>query len=79
MAILARAVVSRLLHEPTLKLKGASADGESYVYVQALRELFGLEPDGPAAASEAAAADDSGAHSADVASLEDRRRRRSSG
>jgi glutamyl-tRNA reductase len=66
---LARAVVSRLLHEPTLRLKGASIDGESYVYVQALRELFGLEP-GDAAAPEIAE------HGADVASLDDRRRRR---
>jgi glutamyl-tRNA reductase len=67
--VLARAVVSRLLHEPTLKLKGASVDGESYVYVQALRELFGLEPDGgdPPEAVE---------HGAYVASLDDRRRRR---
>jgi glutamyl-tRNA reductase len=67
--MLARAVVSRLLHEPTLRLKGASIDGESYLYVQALRELFGLEP-GDAAAPEIAE------HGADVASLDDRRRRR---
>ena len=38
---LARSVVSRLLHEPTLRLKRAG-DG-SYAQVQALRELFGLE------------------------------------
>ncbi len=68
-AVLARAIVSRLLHEPTLRLKGASAEGDAYVYVQALRELFGLEPDtlGDAAAEPAA----------DVASLDDRRRRKS--
>ena len=65
--MLARAVVSRLLHEPTLRLKGASAEGESYVYVQALRELFGLEPDSAAAAEEPAG---------EVASLDERRRRR---
>ena len=41
--VLARAVVNRLLHEPTLRLKGAVAGDDSYVYVQALRELFGLE------------------------------------
>src|SRR4051794_16691789 len=51
--VLARAIVSRMLHEPTLKLKGASAEGESYVYVQALRELFGLEPDDDARAQPA--------------------------
>ena len=65
--VLARAVVSRLLHEPTLRLKGASADGAAYVYVQALRELFGLEPDAPGAEEEGGA---------DVASLDERRRRR---
>jgi glutamyl-tRNA reductase len=68
--MLARAIVSRLLHEPTLRLKGASVDGESYVYVQALRELFGLEP-GDAVAEIAE-------QGADVTSLDDRRRRRSS-
>jgi glutamyl-tRNA reductase len=67
--MMARAVVSRLLHEPTLRLKGASVDGEAYLYVQALRELFALEAGdaGPPEATE---------HGADVASLDDRRRRR---
>jgi glutamyl-tRNA reductase len=41
--MLARAVVNRLLHEPTLRLKGSAGHDDSYVYVQALRELFGLE------------------------------------
>ena len=40
--VLARAIVRRLLHEPTLRLKRAE-DG-AYTQVQALRELFGLEP-----------------------------------
>jgi glutamyl-tRNA reductase len=44
-AALARAIVNRLLHEPTLRLK-RSTDA-SYVYVQALRELFALEPTAP--------------------------------
>ena len=39
---MARAVVSRLLHEPTLRLKGSVGDEASYRYVQALRELFAL-------------------------------------
>jgi glutamyl-tRNA reductase len=65
--MLARAIVSRLLHEPTLRLKGASAEGESYLYVQALRELFGLEPETLEAAEQPAG---------DVASLDERRRRR---
>jgi hypothetical protein len=37
---MARAVVSRLLHEPTVRLK----DRGSYHYLHTLRELFGLEP-----------------------------------
>ena len=68
-AVLARAIVSRMLHEPTLRLKGASAEGDAYVYVQALRELFALEPDTLGAAADASAAD--------VASLDERRRRKS--
>jgi hypothetical protein len=40
---MARAVVGRMLHEPTLRLKGAAETDESHVFVQALRELFGLE------------------------------------
>ena len=42
-AVLARAVVSRLLHEPTLRLKGSAGEQASYRYVHTLRELFGLE------------------------------------
>ena len=66
--MLARAVVRRLLHEPTLRLKGASVDGESYVYVQALRELFGLDLE--------ASGDDEQQSALDVTSLDERRRRR---
>ncbi len=40
---LARAIASRMLHEPTLRLKRASGDEDSYLYVSALRELFGLD------------------------------------
>ena len=43
LGVMARAVVSRLLHEPTLRLKGAAGEGASYRYVNALHELFGLE------------------------------------
>jgi glutamyl-tRNA reductase len=64
--VLARAVVSRLLHEPTLRLKGANPGDDSYVYVQALRELFGLE--GETALGESPPAQ--------VTSLDDRRRKR---
>jgi glutamyl-tRNA reductase len=62
--LLARAVANRLLHEPTVRLKGAADREDAYLQVSALRELFGLdvgtEPDGEAA---------------DVADLDERRRR----
>ena len=62
---LANAIASRLLHEPTLRLKRA-AEEESYVYVHALRELFGLDPEGaPLTAGDA-----------EVRSLGEERRRR---
>ena len=66
--VLARAVVSRLLHEPTLRLKSATAGDEPYVYVQALRELFGLEI--------GSALGDSGP-GAEITQLDSRRRKRS--
>ena len=34
----------RMLHEPTLRLKGAVGDEDAYHYVHALRNLFGLDP-----------------------------------
>ncbi len=40
---MARAIASRLLHEPTLRLKRSSGDDDAYVLVNALRELFGLD------------------------------------
>jgi glutamyl-tRNA reductase len=66
--VLARAIVARMLHEPTLRLKGAEGD-DSYIYVQVLRELFGID------ATELEAPAGEGA--AEVTSLEDRRRRHS--
>jgi glutamyl-tRNA reductase len=45
---LARAAVSRLLHEPTVRLKAADAD-QRHARLQLLRELFGLEEPGDAA------------------------------
>jgi glutamyl-tRNA reductase len=42
-AQLARAVVSRMLHEPTVRLKQAADDDTGHVYVQALRDLFGID------------------------------------
>jgi glutamyl-tRNA reductase len=66
-AVLARAIVSRLLHEPTVRLKRMSDNDGSYVYLQALRELFGIEV---SPAEEAAA---------EVRSLADHRRTKRSG
>jgi glutamyl-tRNA reductase len=43
MQAMARAIAGRLLHEPTLRLKRASGDDDSYLLVSALRELFGLD------------------------------------
>jgi glutamyl-tRNA reductase len=43
MAVMARAVASRLLHEPTLRMKRAAGSDDAYLYVSALRELFGLD------------------------------------
>ncbi len=45
METMAKAIASRLLHEPTLRLRRAAGSDESYVYVSALRELFGLDPE----------------------------------
>jgi glutamyl-tRNA reductase len=62
---MARAIASRLLHEPTVRIKGIADREDSYLQVSALRELFGLD-----AGTEPEAAD-----GADVASLDERRQR----
>jgi glutamyl-tRNA reductase len=47
---MAKAIVSRLLHEPTLRLRRSAGSEAAYLYVSAMRELFGLdvetEPEG---------------------------------
>jgi glutamyl-tRNA reductase len=52
---MAKAIASRLLHEPTLRMKRSAGSDEAYLYVSALRELFGLdvetEPEGEGATS----------------------------
>ena len=63
-ALLARAVASRLLHEPTLAIKRPARDGDPHLLTEAVRELFGLE-------TETATQDEE--HVAEVASLEARR------
>ncbi len=54
LAAMSRAIVGRLLHEPTLRMRRSAGSDSAYVYVSALRELFGLdaetEPEGEAGA-----------------------------
>ena len=64
---MASAIASRILHEPTLRLKRSAADGVAD-HVHALRELFGLDP-----GSEPLEGD-----GAEVTELDDRRRTRRS-
>jgi glutamyl-tRNA reductase len=40
---LAQAIASRLLHDPTLRIRRSACSGEAYFFVNALRELYGLE------------------------------------
>jgi glutamyl-tRNA reductase len=40
---MAKAIASRLLHEPTLRIRRSAGSDEAYFYVSALRELFGLD------------------------------------
>jgi len=50
MEAMAKAIASRLLHEPTVRLRRAAGEEDAYNYVSALRDLFGLdlrtEPEG---------------------------------
>jgi glutamyl-tRNA reductase len=41
---MASAIASRILHEPTLRLKRSAGEEDASAYVHALRELFGLDP-----------------------------------
>ena len=58
-----------MLHDPTLRLKDSAGENDSYRYVHALHELFGLELDTLAAESET--------QGAEVMPLAPRRRSRS--
>jgi glutamyl-tRNA reductase len=62
---MARAIANRLLHEPTVRIKGIADREDAYLQVSAIRELFGLDAGTEPGASE----------SADVADLDERRRR----
>ena len=66
---MAHAIANRLLHEPTVRLKGLADREDAYLRVSALRELFGLDAGTEPEASEGA----------DVASLDERRRRNERG
>jgi glutamyl-tRNA reductase len=56
----ARAIASRLLHEPTLRLKRDADDANAYAKVAILRELFGLDPGTEPLESSGAAVSDLG-------------------
>jgi glutamyl-tRNA reductase len=43
MEAMAKAIASRLLHEPTVRMRRAAGEDDAYNYVSALRELFGLD------------------------------------
>jgi glutamyl-tRNA reductase len=43
MELMAKAIASRILHEPTRRIKRAAGSDEAYQYVSAMRELFGLD------------------------------------
>jgi glutamyl-tRNA reductase len=51
--VIARAVMSRLLHEPTIRLRSFS-ESRGHASLQLVRELFGLREDAPAAEQPAA-------------------------
>jgi glutamyl-tRNA reductase len=42
-AVLARAIAGRLLHEPTLRLKRDADEESAYLHIAVLRDLFGLD------------------------------------
>ena len=41
---LAHRIVNKLLHEPTVRLRGQASEGNGHSYAHALSELFGLSP-----------------------------------
>jgi glutamyl-tRNA reductase len=66
MRAMAGAIASRLLHEPTLRMKRSAEEDRAYVYVAALRQLFGLDAETEPELGE----------EAEVTELRDRRRSR---
>ncbi len=43
MELMANAIASRILHEPTRRIRRAAGSDDAYQYVSAMRELFGLD------------------------------------
>jgi glutamyl-tRNA reductase len=77
--LMAGTIVRRLLHEPTKRLKASADEGGTYAYVQALRELFGLDTEKLSAfearqGERTADAGDGDAPAAEVTSIRSRRR-----
>jgi glutamyl-tRNA reductase len=75
----ARAVLNRLLHEPTIRLRSLSQERtlkgtSAHASLQLVRELFGLSEDGAGEAREDAAAEDTDAKLAEVRSIESARK-----
>jgi glutamyl-tRNA reductase len=69
----ARAVLNRLLHEPTIRLRSFSQE-RSHASLQLVRELFGLGEDGADEAHKDAAAEDADSKLAEVRSIESARK-----
>ncbi|MEX2414313.1 MAG: hypothetical protein WD399_11720, partial [Thermoleophilaceae bacterium] len=67
---MARALVARLFHEPTMRLKAGADDEAAYVHVAALRELFGLDDADPEPGD-----DEVEQPTAEITQLDSRRRR----
>jgi glutamyl-tRNA reductase len=63
---LAHAIASRMLHEPTLRMKRSAEDSDAYSQLAVLRELFGLD----------ATTEPLGGEGAEVRDLDERRRGR---
>lgn len=81
---IARAVMSRLLHEPTIRLRGIGEDGAgAHGSLELVRELFALREDAPAEPRAAAGAGGAGGRPSELAEVHDLRargtRRRSGG
>jgi glutamyl-tRNA reductase len=52
---LARTIVNRILHEPTVRMKGLGASERAHVRMQVVRELFGLEDEDATGSAESGA------------------------